>query len=258
MPSINFHYVQLLVPESKQNDLRNEIRLKNFDLLKKTGFISRDKYMPTNGMSFRLVHPKTIKAKKFDPEAKDFSDELWERHWATDAVFDFGNEMASVIGSRAGVKVLKEYFESEFDVPVELWSVDVDVVACLEALQQAYKDLEIKKINVTEFVTPEKLVTKGNFKLLKNSDGSRFIEKWKNEIASITVAIKDGPDVKIKAVINNKGTMSISDTASEGMIDEIKQIIFDNVIVSVEQAEEEETPVLPPSAPIDAAIPMEV
>jgi hypothetical protein len=255
MPAINFHFTQLLVPASQQNSLRDEIRLKAFDIATERGFISRDKYIPMNGVSFRLIHPRTIKAKTFDTKAKDFSDEVWERHWATDAVLDFNAEMAFVIGSRSGIKVLADYFSSEFDTPVEFVSADVDVVACLEALQEAYETLEVKKINVSEFVSPEKLVSRGAFKVLKNSDHNRFIEKWKDGVTACSVVAPDGGS-KVKVSLNSKASLSISDNAPIGMIEIIKQIIFDNILIQTIETEPE--PDLPKPPAIQVPVSMEV
>jgi hypothetical protein len=221
MASQTVHYRQIVTADSGSQKFQQAIKSAphKYDAKKGVGFLM-SQLQSLKGFSARLIYPKTIKAKKVDPDdltSFDFLSEEWQVNFATDIEFDFARKMAMVTGSRSGFKVFEDKIADIETVGLHFADLEIDVVGLLYQLQTQYKSTSVQSLAVKGYVDPNAYKANANFKAdLKAAQTDDFIAKNSSKIHTVQVQVMQ-PTETYSIKFNKKGSVTFSAKGKDGV-----------------------------------------
>ena len=242
MASEAIHFRRLVIDEEQRAKLMLECRKQAFDLRTKTGYFLQQPDLEGE-FPVRLIHGKLVKTKALVVDEQndhhlEFEKREWQVDFATDIVFDFNNGVVFVKGSKSGFGHLMKTIES-MDVDLTIEDIQVDIKAMLDDVRKNYKKSLIKSVVVKNYIAQHGMQISGTFKATPDSDSVEFAVDHASSMTKWQLQCEHG-DSKFKITVSEKGDVSISGEAPEGLIELLGSLMIKHNLVDVEPADDEQ------------------
>lgn len=219
------HQRNLIIFDSDKDKLLEILNDKaKFSLVTKTGFTElQDQYI--NGYQYKLIFPKTIKAKEIDIDTWDYHSREWKINFHTDVEFSFDEKVALVFGPRNGyTPILSTIKDEDESVQFEFIDFDLDLPEMIKELHHLNPSMTFKSLKIRDYLDDTGMKTTANFKVNGSCDIPRFVTENEDNIVAFRAEIKTDSETKFTITLDRKGTYKLGGDWPEGIYSQILRL----------------------------------
>lgn len=188
------------------------------------GFVL-SKESSVNVIRGRYFYTKFNKQVSIDPDTLDKKEETLESLAECRFELNQTRGMVMVEDRRGELNQIFDALESMPDVHTDFEELNLNLTDLLFELQSVWKKNEIRSIKIKEYLAREPMIANASFKVLEPQMAEKIVEKFSDQIAAFTMALKL-PDGVINLTVTKNGSVRMSDDAPDEILTTIKDSLM--------------------------------